>query len=77
MIYLKMKFYLQENSEVANALINNALRALREREAERKARDQIREVKVKSTKTEEVKEESKEEEKPAEDIFAFGKPAIS
>lgn len=47
----KMKFYLQENSEVANALINNALRALREREAERKARDQIREVKVKSTKT--------------------------
>lgn len=47
----KMKFYLQENAEVANVLINNTLRAMREREAERKARDQIREIKVKSTKT--------------------------
>ncbi len=47
----KLKFYLQENTEVADLLVNNALRAFREREAERKARDQIREIKVKSTKS--------------------------
>ncbi len=47
----KMKFFLQENAELASLLINNAISAYRRREAERKARDQIREIKVKSTKS--------------------------
>ena len=47
----KMKFFLQENAELASLLINNAISAFRRREAERKARDQIREIKVKSTKS--------------------------
>ncbi len=46
----KIKFYLFENGEVANLLINNALRSFREREAARKAKEQVREVKAIKTK---------------------------
>ena len=43
----QLKFYLAEKGEIANVLIGNAIRAFKEREAVRKARDEIREVKDK------------------------------
>lgn len=46
----QLKFYLAEKGEIANALIGNAIRAFKEREAVRKARDEIREVKDKTSK---------------------------
>lgn len=46
----QLKFYLAETGEIANALIGNAIRAFKEREAVRKARDEIREVKDKTSK---------------------------
>ena len=46
----QLKFVLSEKGEVANALLGNALRAFREREAARKARDDIRQAKVKLAK---------------------------
>ncbi len=46
----QLKFYLAEKGEIANVLIGNAIRAFKEREAVRKARDEIREVKDKTSK---------------------------
>ena len=46
----QLKFYLAEKGEIANVLIGNAIRAFKEREAFRKARDEIREVKDKTSK---------------------------
>ncbi|HOH17871.1 MAG TPA: DNA topoisomerase IV subunit B [Bacilli bacterium] len=47
----KLKFYLNEKGEIANLLIQNALRAFRAREAARKARDEVRMIRQKITKT--------------------------
>ena len=47
----KLKFYLNEKGEIANLLIQNAMRAFRAREAARKARDEVRMIKQKVTKT--------------------------
>ncbi len=47
----KLKFYLNEKGEIANLLIQNALRAFKAREAARKARDEVRMIKQKVTKT--------------------------
>lgn len=47
----KLKFYLSEKGEIANSLINNALRAFRAREEARKARDSVRMIKEKTSKT--------------------------
>ena len=41
----KMKFFLLENGDIANVIVNNALRAAKAREAARKARDEQRKVK--------------------------------
>ena len=46
----KLKFFLFENGEIANTLMNNAIRAFKEREAVRKAKEQVREVKAIKTK---------------------------
>jgi len=46
----QLKFYLSETGEVANLLINNAIRSYKIREAQRKARDEYREIKDKVTK---------------------------
>lgn len=46
----QLKFYLAETGEVANLLINNAIQAFKIREAMRKTRDEMREVKDKTTK---------------------------
>lgn len=46
----KIKQYLNENGQIADLLIENALRAFREREAARKAKEQVREVKQFKTK---------------------------
>ncbi len=43
----QLKFYLSEKGEIANTLINNALRAFRAREEARKARDSVRMIKEK------------------------------
>ena len=47
----KIKQYLNENGQIADLLIENALRAFREREAARKAKEQVREVKQFKTKS--------------------------
>lgn len=47
----KLKFYLAEKGEIANLLINNAIRAYKAREAARRARDEVRMIKQKITKT--------------------------
>ncbi|MDD4212840.1 MAG: DNA topoisomerase IV subunit B [Bacilli bacterium] len=47
----KLGFYLAEKGEIANTLIQNALRAYRVREAARSARDNARMIKQKITKT--------------------------
>ena len=46
----KLKFFLFENGEIADLLMNNAIRAFKEREAVRKAKEQVREVKAIKTK---------------------------
>ena len=46
----KLKFYLAENGEIANTLIQNAIRASKAREAARKARDEVRMIKQKTSK---------------------------
>ena len=46
----KLKFFLAENGEISNTLINNAIRASKAREAARKARDEARMVKQKTSK---------------------------
>ncbi len=45
-----LKFYLSENGEIANILINNAVKAAKARDAARKARDDARMVKQKTSK---------------------------
>ncbi|MDD3999691.1 MAG: DNA topoisomerase IV subunit B [Bacilli bacterium] len=47
----KLKFFLAEKGEIANNLVNNAIRAARAREAARKARDEVRMIKQKVVKT--------------------------
>jgi len=47
----QLKFYLHEKGEIANMLVDNFLRAFRAREAARKARDEVRMIKQKVTKT--------------------------
>ena len=49
-VYEKMRFFMAEKGEIANTLINNALRAAKAREAARKARDDARMVKQKTSK---------------------------
>ncbi len=49
-VYEQMKAYLAENGQIASNLINRALRALKAREAAKKARDEIRMVKQKTSK---------------------------
>ena len=46
----KLKFYLAENGEIANNLIQKAIRSAKAREAARKARDEIRMIRQKTTK---------------------------
>lgn len=46
----KLNFYLAENGEIANNLIQKAIRSSKAREAARKARDEIRMIKQKTTK---------------------------
>ncbi len=46
----KLGFYMAEKGEVANLLVNNAIKAARAREAAREARDNARMIKQKSTK---------------------------
>lgn len=46
----KLKFYLAENGEIANSLIQNAIRASKAREAARKARDEVRMIRQKTSK---------------------------
>ncbi len=41
----KMKFFLSENGDMANVIVNNAIRASKAREAARRARDEQRKVK--------------------------------
>ena len=43
----QLKFYLSEKGEIANTLINNALRAFKAREEARRARDSVRMIKEK------------------------------
>jgi topoisomerase-4 subunit B len=47
----KMKFFLAEKGEIANTLVNNAIRAAKAREAARKAREEVRMIKQKVVKT--------------------------
>ena len=47
----KLKFFLAEKGEIANTLVQNAIRAFRAREAARKAREEVRALKQKITKT--------------------------
>jgi topoisomerase-4 subunit B len=47
----KLKFFLAEKGEIANTLVQNAIRAYRAREAARKAREEVRAIKQKITKT--------------------------
>ncbi|MCK9537117.1 MAG: DNA topoisomerase IV subunit B [Bacilli bacterium] len=47
----KLKFFLAEKGEIANSLVQNAIRAYRAREAARKAREEVRMIKQKITKT--------------------------
>ena len=47
----KLKFYLNEKGEIANILVQNAIKAFRAREAARKARDEVRMIKQKVGKT--------------------------
>ena len=46
----KVKFFLAENGEISSTLIQNAIRAAKAREAARKARDDARMVKQKTSK---------------------------
>lgn len=46
----KLKFYLAENGEVANLLVQNAIKASKAREAARKARDEVRMIRQKTSK---------------------------
>ncbi len=46
----KLKFYLAEKGEIANTLIGNAMRAAKARDAARRARDEARMVKQKTSK---------------------------
>jgi len=47
----KLKFFLAENGEIANTMIQNAIKAFRAREAARKAREEVRMIKQKVNKT--------------------------
>ncbi len=47
----QMKFFLNEKGEIANVLINNAIRAARAREAARRAREEVRMIRQKVGKT--------------------------
>ena len=49
-VYENMRFFMAEKGEIANTLINNALRAAKAREAARRARDEARMVKQKTSK---------------------------
>lgn len=46
----KLKFYLAENGEIANLLVQNAIKASKAREAARKARDEVRMIRQKTSK---------------------------
>src|SRR5690554_215695 len=46
----QMKFFLNENGEIANILVQNAIRAAKAREAARKAREEVRMIRQKVSK---------------------------
>jgi topoisomerase-4 subunit B len=50
-VFEKMKFFLNEKGEIANLLVSNAIKAAKAREAARKARDEVRMIKQKVSKT--------------------------
>lgn len=50
-VFEKMKFFLAEKGEIANTLVNNAIRAAKAREAARRAREEVRMIKQKVVKT--------------------------
>jgi len=50
-VFEKFKFYLNENGEIANILVQNAINAAKAREAARKAREEVRMFKEKVSKT--------------------------
>lgn len=50
-VFEKLKFFLAETGEIANLLVNNAIRAARARDAARKARDEVRMIKQKVSRT--------------------------
>ena len=47
----QMKFYLNEKGEIANTLVQNAIKAAKAREAARKAREEVRMIKQKVSKS--------------------------
>lgn len=49
-VYDQMKSFLAENGQISNTLLNNAIRASKAREAARKARDEVRQIKAKTSK---------------------------
>lgn len=50
-VFEKLKFYLAEKGEIANILVNNAIRAAKARDAARKAREEVRMIRQKANKT--------------------------
>lgn len=49
-VYDQMKSFLAENGQISSSLLNNAIRASKAREAARKARDEVRQIKAKTSK---------------------------
>lgn len=50
-VFEKLKFFLAEKGEIANNLVNNAIKAAKAREAARRAREEVRMIKQKVVKT--------------------------
>ena len=50
LIMEKLKFFLSENTNIADMLVNNAIRSFRNREAARKQKDETKEIKQKISK---------------------------